>query len=240
MDQPSGQVAPIASPPSASLPPASGGSSGASAPDLTGEITTDTPPKLNQEVTYRVRVFVKPNYGATDDAALTFTLPAEVRIESYQLDHGPGCSVAGQVLVCDLSFLADGPGAHLVVEGFVEQSGDLTASAHIAAFGELTPLDNTIELTQTVIETEPAPISAGAPSGRAGYFERECGCTAWCASHRRHSETQPCVQVCTGARVHGFSGRSTVETVGPRWAERPPARCASNVPCWERGCAHSS
>jgi subtilisin family serine protease len=137
-----------------------GGGGGGSEPDLSLEITTDTPPALNQGVTYRLRVYGKVGWGATDHAIATFTVPDQVIIGSVYLGHGPGCTQAGQTLTCDFDWVNPGQSVTAIVQGTVSKPGVLSAKATLWAKGELNLNDNQATLNQTVTD----PTAAAAPT----------------------------------------------------------------------------
>jgi hypothetical protein len=165
---------PVPTPPIPPAPPAApgpsapssgggggGGGGGGAQPDLSLEITTDAPPALNGALTYRLRVYGKLGWGATDHAIATFTLPDQVTIASVYVGHGPGCSQAGQTLTCDLDWVNPGQDVTVIVQGTVSKPGTLTANATLWAKGELNLTDNQATLVQMV--ADPAAASAPKP-----------------------------------------------------------------------------
>lgn len=139
-----------------SAPPVS---PGGATPDLTGELTTDRAPLLQGGVTYRLRVYAVPGSGVAPHATVRFTLPAQVQIAGYTLDHGRGCTLQGQTFDCDLDWISPSVSSNLVVTGLVTGAGELTATATISAQGEQHVADDTVRLQQTVADPSvPVPI----------------------------------------------------------------------------------
>jgi hypothetical protein len=188
------QAAPVVVPPVVPpAPPVSGGQ-----PDLTLEITTDAPPTLNGNVTYRLKVWAKIGNGATGEATSTFTLPDQVQVTSVYVGHGPGCTQAGQVLACNLDWVNPGEPVTVIVQGTVTKPGTLTATATVWAMGELNTTDNHATLAQNVADPS-APPPPTTPKETQGVTSR--GSTPALYSSRRYKQLTPGATLSLAANV---------------------------------------
>jgi subtilisin family serine protease len=146
---------------SSAPPPSAGGA----LPDVTAEISTDSDPILQGNVTYRLRVYARSGSGVARRATVRFTLPAQVQIASFTLDHGRGCTRDGQIFDCDLDWLSPSVSSHLAVSGVVTGGGRLTATATIWAQAEQHVADDTVSLEQVVADPAAPVPTVVAPSG---------------------------------------------------------------------------
>ena len=175
-----------------------GGGVGGAQPDLTLEITTDAPPTLNGNVTYRLKVWAKIGNGATGDATSTFTLPDQVLITSVYVGHGPGCTQVGQVLDCNLDWVNPGEPVTVIVQGTVTKPGTLTATATVWAMGELNTTDNDATLAQNVADPS-APPPPTTPKETQGVTSK--GSTPALYSSRRYKQLTPGATLSLAANV---------------------------------------
>jgi Tol biopolymer transport system component len=144
-------------------PPASSGSSGGgSAPNMSLELTADSIATVGAELVYRLRVYGELNWGTTFDTVADATIPSQLTITRTYLDHGTGCTVTGQHVHCDLTWMNPGQSATVLIFTTVESAGTLTANASCFAAGEQDLSDNSTALVLTTANpVMPATASTG-------------------------------------------------------------------------------
>jgi hypothetical protein len=159
-------------------------------------------------------------YGATSHATATLALPTQVRIDGVSLDHGPGCTVAAQIVDCDLDWLNPGQDVFVIVSTTVLQPGRLDATASIWATGEDNRADNDAALALTV--GDPAtPKQATTASAAVAPVAASAGVPAPALSVKLSGAAR------AGATLRAVPRSVRAAGVTYRWAVCAGSRCTT-------------
>jgi uncharacterized repeat protein (TIGR01451 family) len=93
-------------------------------------LSVDTPhAKVGDGLVYRVTVSDKAGSGGASGVKVAITLPAGMSVTSTYTDRGPGCTVTGTQLLCDVAWISPGVDAHLIIRATAASAGSLITTA---------------------------------------------------------------------------------------------------------------
>jgi subtilisin family serine protease len=130
--------------------------------DLYTTISASTAsPTVGSSVVYRIGVAHRQGSPAAPKVSLAFTMPSGMTHVESTANRGPGCTLTGQTVACDLGYLPRTAEAELVVTATVAMTGMLTVlAAATPTPDDAKPNDNLVTHSVTV-PGPPAPASSG-------------------------------------------------------------------------------
>jgi hypothetical protein len=145
-----------------------GGGGGGGAPNIHVTVSASPiPHNVGDTFNYLITV-TNPTGGASNDTTLTVNLPSQVSYQGSRVDRGPGCTVNGQTISCNLDFFSPGLSSTVSIGAQVNATGTATlTTSSYSSPQEYNPADSAITYTLTLgsgTTATPPPVTTPPPS----------------------------------------------------------------------------